>query len=107
MSGKGYNARAVLRQGQLVVLKASVARLEEAPSLGVSSRALRAELVDSGVLSKTPGGLEFTQDYAFDSPSGAAQAINGANVNGRTAWHLADGRTFKEWQDAQLPVGTV
>jgi hypothetical protein len=103
LSGEGYEARGVVRQGQIVVLKGSVARPKEAPSLSVSSRALRAELLDAGVLAKTPSGLTFSQDYAFDSASGAAQVINGANVNGRTSWRLADGRTLKQWQDEQLP----
>lgn len=102
ISGKGYSATAVLRQAQFIVLKDSVARIEEAPSLGASSRALRAELLDVGVLKSTASGFVFTQDYTFDSPSGAAQAINGANVNGRTSWKLADGRTLKDWQDEQL-----
>ncbi len=101
-SGKGYAATAMLRGTQFVVLADSVARTEEAPSLGASSRALRAELLDAGVLKATATGYVFTQDHAFDSPSGAAQAINGANVNGRTSWRLADGRTLKEWQDEQL-----
>ncbi|MCC7535390.1 MAG: DUF4357 domain-containing protein [Deltaproteobacteria bacterium] len=104
LAGDGYEARAVVRQGQVVVLKGSVARLKEAPSLGASSRALRTELLDAGVLATSPTGLTFTQDYAFDSASGAAQAINGANVNGRISWKLADGRTFKDWQNQQLPT---
>lgn len=107
LSGKGYSARAELRQGQFVVLKDSLARVDEAPSLGPSSRALRVELRDSGVLERTESALRFTKDYAFDSPSGAAQAINGANVNGRTSWKLGDGRTLKEWQDAQLSATEV
>lgn len=102
LSGKGYAASAVLRQAQFIVLKDSVARTEEGASLGASSRALRAELLDAGVLRATPGGHVFTQDYPFESPSGAAQLINGASVNGRILWKLADGRTLKEWQDAQL-----
>lgn len=104
LGGDGYSATAVVRQGQFVVRLGSVARLKEAPSLGESSRAKRAELLASGVLTKTDTGYVFALDYAFESASGAAQAICGANVNGRAVWKLADGRTLKEWQDAQLPV---
>lgn len=103
MAGDGYAAQAVVRQSQLVVLEGGMARDKEAPSLGKSSRSLRAELLDVGVLKRVANGLIFTQDYAFDSASGAAQAICGANVNGRISWRLVDGRTFKEWQDEQFP----
>jgi hypothetical protein len=72
--GRGYEARAVVREGRVVVSKDSFARKEEAPSRQESSRAVRAELLDSGVLRDEPKGLVFTQDYAFDSASGAAQA---------------------------------
>ncbi|MFV8755107.1 GIY-YIG nuclease family protein [Nannocystaceae bacterium ST9] len=102
MSGTGYNAHAVVRGGQLVVLQGSLARKQEAPSLSASSRALRAELIDAEVLAAIETGLQFTQDYAFDSPSGAAQAIAGASVNGRITWRLPDERTLKDWQDAQI-----
>jgi hypothetical protein len=102
MSGTGYDATAAVRGGQVVVFAGSHARVQEAPSLSASSRALRAELIDSGVLEKSEVGWRFSRDYAFDSASGAAQAIAGANVNGRVAWRLSDSRTLKEWQDSQL-----
>lgn len=102
LSGDGYDAKCDLIDGEFVVLNGSTARLAEAPSLGPSSRAARAELVASGVLLKTDIGLVFAQDYAFGSASGSAQVIVGANVNGRTAWKLENGTPFSEWQEKQL-----
>jgi hypothetical protein len=102
MSGSGYQASAVVRGGRIVVLSGSRARRQEAPSLGSYTRALRAELLDTQVLAADAEGLHFTQDYAFESASGAAQLIAGANVNGRVAWRLPDDRTLKDWQEAQM-----
>lgn len=99
--GRGYEARAVVREGRVVVSKDSFARKEEAPSLQESSRAVRAELLDSGVLRDEPKGLVFTQDYAFDSASGAAQAICASTVNGRTSWKLDDDRALKDGEEEQ------
>ena len=102
MEGSGYNAKCQVIDGEFVVQSGSIARLDEAPTLGASSRAMRKELLASAVLEREPGGLRFVQNYAFGSPSGSAQAICGANVNGRSSWRLPSGQTFKEWQDAQL-----
>jgi hypothetical protein len=102
MSGTGYAAAGVVRGGQLVVSQGSIARRQEASSASASTRALRAELVDAGVLQEAEGGWRFAQDYAFDSASGAAQAIAAASVNGRITWRLPDGRTLKDWQEAQI-----
>lgn len=102
-SGNGYNATCRLAEGEFVVIKGSTARIDEAPSLSSSSKATRNELLESGVLIKTTNGLEFTQDYAFTSASGAAQVINAANVNGKISWKLLDGTTYKDWQEQSLP----
>lgn len=103
LAGKGYQARAVVVDGRFVVAKGSIARIEEAPSLSASSRAMRVELTETDVLVQDERkGLIFAQDFAFDSASGAAQVISGANVNGRTAWKLGDGRTLKEWEESNV-----
>ncbi|MCC7000922.1 MAG: GIY-YIG nuclease family protein [Gemmatimonadaceae bacterium] len=99
LKGEGYNATAVLAEGEVIVRKGSVARTYEAPSLNANSVALRAELKASGVLEVTPGGLLFKQDYAFGSPSGAAQVVYGASVNGWDAWKFASGKTLQSVRD--------
>jgi hypothetical protein len=104
MEGNGYSATCQVIDGEFVVQSGSVARLEEAPTLSASSRATRKELLAAAVLQRDATGLRFTQNYAFGSPSGSAQVICGANVNGRTSWRLPSGETFAEWQDAQLAI---
>jgi hypothetical protein len=102
LSGGGYDATADLVENELVVRKGSMARAKEAPSLSPSSRAARKGLQASGVLKETPRGLMFSQAYAFGSASGSAQVITGANINGRTAWRMADGTSFATWQQRKL-----
>ena len=103
MAGDGYAARCELRDGAFVVLKESVARATEAPSLSQTSRAMRAELLTTGVIEKrADGSLRFVQDFAFGSASGSAQVICAATVNGRAVWRLGDGRVLKDWQEAAL-----
>ena len=101
-SGDGYSATCTLVEGEFIVKKGSLARKQEAPSIPPSSRALRQELISSGVLVEEGAGLRFTKDYAFRSASGAAQTVVGASVNGRAYWYLTDGKTFAEWQDEQI-----
>ena len=77
--------------------------LETSTSLGSSIESigisLRNKLVEEGVLQHVPngldaaGGLKFTADYLFGSPSTAAGVVLGRNANGRT-----------EWKDASVPL---
>ena len=42
-------------------------------------------------------------DFAFSSPSAAADIVAGRSTNGRTAWKVVGtGQTYAEWEDAQL-----
>ena len=61
-------------------------------------RVLRDSLIEKGVLEKGPDHCTFTQDYTFDSPSSAAQVIQGRTANGRIDWKDAHGITLKEIQ---------
>jgi hypothetical protein len=60
--------------------------------------ALRESLIEKGVLREDNGTLIFCSDYTFSSVSAAAAAVIGASANGRTLWHLPDGRTYAEWE---------
>ncbi len=95
LKGDGYDATAVLADGEVIVRKGSLCRTYEAPSLNANSVALRAELKSTGVLQATDAGLLFTQDYAFGSPSGAAQVVYGASVNGWDAWKFKSGKSLQ------------
>lgn len=68
-----------------------------------ATKQLRADLQANGALAPDGDGcLVLTQDYVFNSPSGAASVLLGSSVNGRVAWKLADGRTLKDVQEAAL-----
>jgi hypothetical protein len=101
-------AECVVTNGQFIVQPGSTARAEEVASLGEGSRAIRKALRDEGVLvgvEAQPGLLRFTQEYAFDSPSGAAAVVTGASLNGRIAWKVKDkdqNLSYKEWQEKQV-----
>ena len=83
-------AECVVREGQFVVRAGSLARVKEVDSIGTWTRGLRKTLRETGVLQPTANDklLAFTQEYAFDSPSGAAAVIAGSNVNGRVLWKV-------------------
>ena len=63
-------------------------------------RALFARRREAGVLVPAEDSANlprFTQEYAFDSPSGAAAAVSGTGLNGRIAWKVkGEGTTYTE-----------
>jgi hypothetical protein len=66
-----------------------------------SYRSLKDLLIGQGVLQMATGGdrYQFTQDYAFDSPSAAAAIVLDRNSNGRIEWKVKGKRqTFHDWQ---------
>lgn len=101
-SGKGYSATGHLLDGNFVVHAGSRARLEAVPTLPDSSREVREALAANGALELHSEFFLLTQDYAFNSPSQAAEVMCGNSINGRTAWKTADGQTLGQWQDAIL-----
>jgi hypothetical protein len=97
----GTNARAREASGEFVVLAGSVAKRQEVPSCDDNLKARRAQLVAEGVLAPSDDGtsLVFTQDMAFDSPSGAARVVYGGNVSGPRFWkHNVTGQRYGEWR---------
>lgn len=102
MKGTGYEAECLFQDGAFTVRRKSRARLEKTFSLSAAAVSTRTALRDNGVLVESDGYLVFTQDYSFESASGSAAVVSGSTVNGKIAWHLADGRTFKQWEQEQL-----
>lgn len=84
-----------------IVFKGSRARLTEVASIHKYMSDLRQQLQQRSVLVKEGGGLVFTQDYRFGSPSTAAGVLVGASANGRLAWRDTEGRTLKVLQQTQ------
>ncbi len=102
MKGTGYSATCLFHDGTFTVRKGSRARADETPSLNDWARSTRAALLDNGVLQPANGHLVFSQDYGFESASGAAGVVSGTTVNGKIAWHLPDDKTFKQWEQARI-----
>lgn len=102
-------AECIVREGQFVVKAGSLARARVLESIGEGSLAIRKSLVDVGVLIPEPTQptlLRFTQEYAFESPSGAASVILGSSANGRVVWKLKGQSTsYRDWQDAEVAHG--
>lgn len=100
----GLHARAIMEDGDFVVLEGSLARSQWSNNSAQSSYAgLYAELVKSGVLSISGETLRFTQNFAFASPSAAGAVVNGRPTNGTLEWKVeGSGKTYKEWEAERL-----
>jgi len=102
--GKGIVATGLDTAQGFIVRAGSYATKEITPSLKEyfpSTCDLRTQLLANGVLTEDKDRFRFTQDYAFTSPSLAAQVVLGRSANGRIDWKDANGRTLKELQEAQ------
>ncbi|SFI51475.1 GIY-YIG nuclease family protein [Jannaschia pohangensis] len=101
----GVDCRARLDGARLTVLEGSVARRDWV-GLGEHDygyKALRARLIDEGVLRTGESHAMFTQDYAFNSPSAAAAVVTGRAANGRVEWRAEPGgQTLADWEAEQL-----
>ena len=101
ISQRGAEGRGREVKDGFVVLKGSLARVKETPSIHVYIKDLRAQLVERGVLLQQGEHLVFQQDFRFSSPSTAAGVLVGGAANGRIAWQDEDGATLKHLQDAR------
>ncbi|MBK1885623.1 GIY-YIG nuclease family protein [Marinobacter sp. DY40_1A1] len=100
----GIDAKAVLTEGEFVVLAGSRVspewRGKTTHHTGYSK--LHGELVAGGVI-RPEGELSvFSENYAFRSPSAAAAVVNGRPTNGTTEWRLPEGKTYKAWEKEKL-----
>jgi hypothetical protein len=106
LKSEDVRAECLVVDGQFVVTAGSTARSREAESLRSTGRGLRRQLQESGVLIPKPGSatqLVFTQDYSFDSPSGASTVVFGAENNGRASWKVTGTtESYKDWLEKQV-----
>ncbi len=102
-AGTGYDAKAIEsgKNGEWIVRKQSAAKITEATTLSTGIKTIRDQLKNSGVLIESKGVLIFQDDCVFRSPSAAASAVCGSSTNGRTAWKLADGTNYAQWENVQ------
>jgi predicted GIY-YIG superfamily endonuclease len=98
----GAEARGLYTTEGFVVLKGSVGRLGNVPSIrGTSHERMREELLSKKVLEPRDDKVVFTQDHLFGSPSMAAIAVLGRTANGWVEWKTRDGKTLDEIQRRQ------
>jgi len=97
----GIHALAVEEDGEFIVLAGSQA-LKDAGYTSNAYADLKGELISKGVLiaPDTGGPYNFTQPYAFKSPSAASAVILDRNSNGRTEWKVVGSKlSYHEWQE--------
>lgn len=101
---KGVSATGYDTPAGFVVMRGSEAVVDWVPSAHKYALALRDALVDRGVLVRNEDRFVFAQDYAFDSPSAAAQVVQGRTANGRVDWRDEGGVSLKELQERGIPL---
>lgn len=100
----GVHAQAVLRNGELIVLKGSCVRPEWVGDRKTNTHyfKLHDELRANGTIEVRDGTGYVTEDYAFSSPSAAAAVVAGRSANGRTSWLIKDEhQTYADWELSQ------
>jgi predicted GIY-YIG superfamily endonuclease len=91
----GTNGRGMYTEEGFVVLKGSVGRKENVPSIiGTSGERLRDRLIESGVMRVEGDTVVFERDHLFRSPSMAALSLMGRTCNGWVDWKNKDGKTL-------------
>ena len=93
----GANGRGLYTQEGFVVLKGSMGRRENVPSIiGTAGERLRERLLESRVMRADGDKVVFERDHLFKSPSMAALAVMGRSSNGWIDWKTKDGKTLDE-----------
>jgi predicted GIY-YIG superfamily endonuclease len=93
----GIEARGLYTSEGFVVLKGSIGRVSNQPSIvGSSTERFRQKLFDSGVLKEEGGKAVVQKDHLFGSPSMAAIALLGRTANGWKEWKSSDGLTLDQ-----------
>lgn len=91
----GANGRGVYTEEGFVVLKGSVGRRDNVPSIdGTGDASLRKRLLETGVMLIEGDTVVFQRDHLFRTPSGAAVALLGRTANGWIEWKDRQGRTL-------------
>lgn len=101
-AARGADAQGEPTSDGFVVLKGSKVADSTVPSITSNFKRLRDTLIENGIIKKTNGIFEITEDYVFSSPSTAAVIVLGRNANGLTEWRLKDGTTLKVFESKKL-----
>ncbi len=93
---RGADARAVITNEGVVVLKGSKVAHPLVPSTDDYTMKLRQRLEEQNVIVSEGDEMLFATDHLFSSPSAAAAVVLGRTANGRIELKDSKGRTLKE-----------
>jgi hypothetical protein len=94
---RGAEATASFTNEGFIVHKGSTCSRDLTPSAKDSPFAKkRLKMLEDGALEDTGKELRFTEDYKFNSPSGAAATVSGGHANGWISWKDKSGKTLEE-----------
>ena len=97
LKGPKAKASAVFTSDGIVVRAGSLCRKDFVDSAtGNPVVKKRDELVANGILVSKGNSYEFTEDYPFKSPSGAASIVLARTANGWISWKNKSGKTLGE-----------
>ena len=92
-----WDAQGVFIDEKFIVLKGSVARAEPTKHKKESNELkFRDKLIDEGIIDEVNSVLVFVKDYAFTSPSTAADIVSLGSNSGWKVWKTKDGKTLEE-----------
>lgn len=92
-----WDAQGVFIDEKFIVLKGSIARAEPTKHKKESNELkFRDKLIDEGIIDEVNGVLLFVKDYAFNSPSTAADIVSLGSNSGWKVWKTKDGKTLEE-----------
>jgi hypothetical protein len=92
----GIKATSIVSNEGIVVLEGSTVSNNVKQSLSGGYKKLRDQLLENGTISSVEGGLKFTKNQLFTSPSQAAAIIVGYAINGRHCWQTPEGVSLKQ-----------
>ena len=96
LKGPLAKAKAVLTSDGIVVRAGSLCRMEFAQSAAGNPVVKKRDgLVADGILKAKGESYEFTEDYLFKSPSGAASIVLARTANGWVSWKNKSGKTLQ------------
>ena len=91
----GANGRGLYTPEGFVVLKGSVGRKANVPSIkDTREERFRVRLLETGVMHEVGSTVVFEKDHLFGSPSMAALSLMGRTANGWLEWKNKDGKTL-------------
>ncbi len=99
LKGKEWDARGREENMGFTILKGSIARLKERPSMKKGAPSfynLRQKLIADNTLQKTEEGYIFSRDMHFNSSSAAAAICCGGAANGPAQWKDRSGNSLRD-----------